>query len=163
MSAIPLLMWQCICAFMHFGCLCFGCCLLLFFGRLYSVFPNHCDLHRAIFSVLGENIALHKPAYQSSDNYNTAGTANVAVDGNRDSNFKRGWTCTHTTREHTPWFVVDLQREYLVTKVAITNRGSSSTCEYLLIRMCCVHQQFHHNVFSSCLNFLQMWGWETLL
>ncbi|XP_045201856.2 uncharacterized protein LOC123555254 [Mercenaria mercenaria] len=39
------------------------------------------------------NLALHKPAYQSSVDYN--GPANLAVDGNKTKNYYKG-SCTHT-------------------------------------------------------------------
>ena len=67
------------------------------------------------------NLALHKPAWQSSDNNNRA--AKRAVDGNRDGYLLRGG-CNLTEVEEVPWWVVDLQARFKIVRVAITNRRS---------------------------------------
>ncbi|XP_046336136.1 fucolectin-like [Haliotis rufescens] len=67
------------------------------------------------------NIALGKPATQSSVTY--GGTANRAVDGNRDSNFWRR-SCIHTLHGETDqWWSVDLLSIYRIHTVRIQNRG----------------------------------------
>ena len=66
------------------------------------------------------NMALNKPAYQSSTSHN--GGASHAVDGNA-SGIYTDRTCTHTKKNHTnPWWAVDLGCEHLVTHVQISNR-----------------------------------------
>ncbi len=67
------------------------------------------------------NLALNKPAYQSSD-YGSTALAGKAVDGNADSNWASG-SCTHTKKEQGAWWAVDLQAEVTVNSVKVTNRG----------------------------------------
>ncbi|KAL0189940.1 hypothetical protein M9458_017039, partial [Cirrhinus mrigala] len=50
------------------------------------------------------------------------GGAEKAVDGNRDTNYRKG-SCTLTKTEFNPWWRVDLGNVYSISKVAITNRG----------------------------------------
>ncbi|KAL0189952.1 hypothetical protein M9458_017051, partial [Cirrhinus mrigala] len=50
-----------------------------------------------------------------------AGDAEKAVDGNRDSEYRKG-SCTLTKTEFNPWWRVDLENVYSISKVAITNR-----------------------------------------
>ena len=68
------------------------------------------------------NLVLKKPAWQSS-NYSHDGLAHEAVDGDPSNNFFKDYSCTHTQGDPIPWWTVDLQGEYLVTEVVITNRG----------------------------------------
>ena len=68
------------------------------------------------------NLALRKPAWQSSIQYK--GLAIQAVDGNREGNFWKR-SCGLTDVDEVPWWVVDLQAEYNIMRVAITNRGGS--------------------------------------
>ncbi|KAL1272058.1 hypothetical protein QQF64_031074 [Cirrhinus molitorella] len=70
---------------------------------------------------LKENIALNARVVQSSV-YNSAGVAEHAVDGNRDTDYGKG-SCTHTKVEFNPWWRADLGNVYSISKVAITNRG----------------------------------------
>ncbi|XP_070555887.1 uncharacterized protein [Ptychodera flava] len=73
-------------------------------------------------TLLSENIAVGKPASQSSlytASY-PAGAEN-AVDGNTDSNWP-GKSCTHTLQQQNSWWKVDLQNIYNVDQVVITNR-----------------------------------------
>ncbi|KAI0232115.1 hypothetical protein LSAT2_017547 [Lamellibrachia satsuma] len=66
------------------------------------------------------NLALNKPAYQSSTDWH--GNAARAVDGNA-SGIYRHRSCTHTTfKQMNPWWAVDLGCEHLVTHVQISNR-----------------------------------------
>ena len=68
------------------------------------------------------NLAFGKPAWQSSTSYK--GIAIQAVDGNREGNFSKQ-SCSLTAVDEVPWWVVDLQAEHNVIRVAITNRGGS--------------------------------------
>ncbi|XP_077096478.1 uncharacterized protein LOC143747549 isoform X3 [Siphateles boraxobius] len=66
------------------------------------------------------NLALGAPAVQSSNQ----GTAQKAVDGNRNSNYNLG-SCSATNADRDPWWRVDLLAVYGVTRVSITNRGDA--------------------------------------
>ena len=71
------------------------------------------------------SVALNKPAFQSSlwPDRSRNPIASKAVDGNSESNFFHS-SCSHTDiTEDKPWWAVDLEAEYLVTSVTITNRG----------------------------------------
>lgn len=68
------------------------------------------------------NLALHKPAYQSSTSWN--GTADLAVDGDTTKNYFKG-SCTHTASDYYAWWTVDLQHEYRITKVKIHERDDA--------------------------------------
>ena len=73
-----------------------------------------------------ENLALGKPAFQSSLHY--SGYPSKAVDGDREDdlgayNFNP-LTCSHTENDHeSPWWAVDLGGPVIVTQVVIVNRG----------------------------------------
>ncbi|XP_051728528.1 uncharacterized protein si:ch73-359m17.2 isoform X7 [Ctenopharyngodon idella] len=67
------------------------------------------------------NLALHAKVVQSST-YPQGGDAQRAVDGNRNSDSRKG-SCTHTNPEFNPWWRVDLGNVYSVSNVTITNRG----------------------------------------
>ncbi|XDV35086.1 hypothetical protein PO909_005121 [Leuciscus waleckii] len=67
------------------------------------------------------NLALNGVAVQSSLGH-PQGDAQHAVDGNRDSDYKKG-SCTITKTEFNPWWRVDLGNVYSVSNVTITNRG----------------------------------------
>ncbi|XP_063183755.1 uncharacterized protein LOC134512307 [Chroicocephalus ridibundus] len=67
-----------------------------------------------------QNVALGRPATQSSLLDATSGAAN-AVDGNRDGNWEHG-SCAHTLEEPEPWWRVDLGRRHLVYAVVVKNR-----------------------------------------
>ena len=64
------------------------------------------------------NLALNKPAYQSST-YKHANAAR-AVDG-RANGIKVYRTSSRTTKQMNPWWAVDLGFEHLVTHVQISN------------------------------------------
>ena len=66
----------------------------------------------------GINLALNKPATQSTNRITTADTA---VDGNRNARFGSG-ICTHSLKEADPFWVVDLGSIYRISHVSITNR-----------------------------------------
>jgi len=65
------------------------------------------------------NIALNRPAAQSSDAY--GGTAGRAVDGNDSPQWADG-SCTHTVNGPNPWWRVDLGSSQAVGRVVVTNR-----------------------------------------
>ena len=82
-------------------------------------FLHHC--HSTVSFVPDrENLALNKPALQSS--VYKLGFAKKAVDGNMDTNYLHH-SCSHTLRQRGAWWVVDLQSEYVIDEVVITNRG----------------------------------------
>ncbi|XP_070542883.1 uncharacterized protein [Ptychodera flava] len=66
------------------------------------------------------NAAKNTNPTQSS--VNKGGVAEKAVDGDRNSDFLDGRSCTFTKRERQPWWKVDLGKTYEVFKVTITNR-----------------------------------------
>lgn len=71
-----------------------------------------------------ENMALNKPAQQSSESLLYTGIAKKAVDGNTDGNFLHG-SCTHTNElnlPNKPWWKVDLMGFYKVSGVEIFTR-----------------------------------------
>uniref|UniRef100_A0A671QTR1 Fucolectin tachylectin-4 pentraxin-1 domain-containing protein n=1 Tax=Sinocyclocheilus anshuiensis TaxID=1608454 RepID=A0A671QTR1_9TELE len=67
------------------------------------------------------NVALNARVVQSSL-YHREGVAEHAVDGNRDTDYRKG-SCTHTQVQLNPWLRVDLGNAYSISKVALTNRG----------------------------------------
>ena len=68
------------------------------------------------------NIALYKYATQSSD-YKNVPSAHRAVDGNTSPIYKDK-SCTHTSDDSdTPWWRVDLNNTYWVSRITIHNRG----------------------------------------
>ena len=81
-----------------------------------------------LYILVSSNLALNKPAWQSStdpysDYYGFEPVAGFAVDGDRSSMYYTG-SCTHTNDEPNPWWTVDLEGEYVVREVVITNRGN---------------------------------------
>lgn len=69
------------------------------------------------------NVAQGKPAWQSST-HSPATAADRATDGNSDPDLAKG-SCAVTAEGQggASWWVVDLQREYNIIGVAVTNRG----------------------------------------
>nr|XP_034322617.1 fucolectin-like [Crassostrea gigas] len=75
------------------------------------------------------NIALRKPAEQSSTFHFKDNKATYAVDGNRGTNHLVD-KCTATTLGDTnPWWRVDLQAVYNITSVRILNIGDGGNCK----------------------------------
>uniref|UniRef100_A0A3Q3GWB8 Si:ch211-215k15.4 n=1 Tax=Labrus bergylta TaxID=56723 RepID=A0A3Q3GWB8_9LABR len=66
----------------------------------------------------GENLALQGQATQST--LHATGFANLAIDGNRASNWAEG-SCSHTTKTMNPWWRLDLGKTHRVFSVNITN------------------------------------------
>lgn len=72
------------------------------------------------FSASTTNYAYQKSTTQSSVDW--GGEAGRAVDGNRDANYFHN-SCSHTSSEWEPWWMVDLGQSVSVFKVYIVNRG----------------------------------------
>ena len=70
--------------------------------------------------ISASNIALGRPAYQSS--VYLGATASRSVDGYKTSDFFEK-SCSCTDNEPDPWFLVELDRSYVIHSVALTNRG----------------------------------------
>ncbi|XP_077999868.1 uncharacterized protein LOC144452619 [Glandiceps talaboti] len=66
------------------------------------------------------NVATNKPVCQSSTKRNWY--AEKAVDGNYNSDMKKGKSCTQTKKEYEPFWQLDLQQTEDVYEIAITNR-----------------------------------------
>ncbi len=70
----------------------------------------------------GSNIALGKPAFQKTTSF--SGEASRAVDGNTNPDFYAD-SCTHTSNsDPSPWWCVDLEEDYFIHSVRITNRDT---------------------------------------
>ncbi|MEW4490776.1 DUF1553 domain-containing protein [Thalassoglobus sp. JC818] len=72
-----------------------------------------------------ENLALNKPATQSSTAYD--GPPELAVDGNTSGEFFEQKSTTHTEKENSPWWMVDLQRDAEISLIKVWNRNDSPT------------------------------------
>ena len=70
----------------------------------------------------GKNIALKKPARQSSTAY--SGEAKRAVDGNTNGDYKKN-SVTHTSGKDKPWLEIDLQAENMIDSILLFNRNES--------------------------------------
>lgn len=70
----------------------------------------------------GKNIALKKPASQSSTGY--SGEAKRAVDGNSNGLYSKN-SVTHTSGKDIPWWEVDLQKVSSIDELFIYNRSES--------------------------------------
>uniref|UniRef100_A0A8C6XUJ8 F5/8 type C domain-containing protein n=1 Tax=Naja naja TaxID=35670 RepID=A0A8C6XUJ8_NAJNA len=67
------------------------------------------------------NVALGKPAYQSSvQPHEILGSAEKAVDGNCSGNWSQG-SCIRTKHEAQPWWYVDLGDSYKISVVVVKN------------------------------------------
>ena len=82
----------------------------------------------SVAAVTGENIAVHKPASQSSIAY--GGDASRAVDGNHDNAWSHR-SVTHTDFQDHSWWKVDLEKEESVGTVRIYNRGDGDVANRL--------------------------------
>lgn len=87
-----------------------------------------------ITGVEDTNLALNKPTWQSSVEYN--GISGLAVDGNPLLTDWWSWSCTHTSYESLPWWAVDLRNAYRLTTVKITNRGDCCGEWFCLLNSC---------------------------
>jgi hypothetical protein len=88
---------------------------------------SHC-LHVAEVEVFDENnklISREKPTSQSSD-YNTTGTSDKAVDGNKSGNWSDK-SVTHTQCKSNQWLMINLGGPRRVKKVVVYNRTDCCT------------------------------------
>ena len=87
---------------------------------------NICQIKPLLWAwnLASENLALGKPTFQSSTGWR--GDSSKAVDGDRTTAFGNG-LCTHTVFAPTPWWAVDLQQQYLVHRVDLTNRAGQNS------------------------------------
>jgi hypothetical protein len=69
-------------------------------------------------------LSVRKKTTQSSTGH--GGNSARAVDGRTDGKYSRG-SCTHTKKERSPWWSVDLGRTVLVCKVVVWNRVDCCT------------------------------------
>ncbi|XP_066434334.1 fucolectin-4-like [Eleutherodactylus coqui] len=91
--------------------------LLLGFLALTQAQTPGCSLQSGV-----NDLALNGVASQISDlQLPTMGYAKNAIDDVKDTTYKDG-SCTHTTKTPNPWWQVDLQQVYSISKVIITNR-----------------------------------------
>ncbi|CAH1775088.1 unnamed protein product [Owenia fusiformis] len=69
-------------------------------------------------------VSTNKPANQSTEGPDSRkGPAGLAVDGNTDPDFNQG-SCTHTSDTgEDPWWMVDLEQKFIISRVEIYNRG----------------------------------------
>ena len=79
-----------------------------------------------IFTSDAENLALNQTTWQSSTF--EQGFAWKAVDGNHGLELPELFLHTSTRREQGAWWMVELDGEYIVTEVLITNRGEENFC-----------------------------------
>jgi hypothetical protein len=84
---------------------------------------------------LGKNLALGKPTLQSS--VVEEGISSNAVDGNRHPDYSEK-SCIQTDNQIESWWRVDLQDDFYVTSVVITNR-----------RDCCSERLYHFEIKAS--------------
>ena len=77
---------------------------------------------------LAGNIALEKQTQQSSDypSHHPV-SSSLAVDGNTNPNWYSG-SCSRTSIQFNPWWMVDLGREYPIDRVLVTSRGDCEFC-----------------------------------
>ena len=67
-----------------------------------------------------KNVSVGKRATQSSTGW--GGSAERAVDGNRNGHYDYAQSTTHTDREQNPWWEVDLGQSYDIDRVLVWNR-----------------------------------------
>ncbi|XP_050403287.1 receptor-type tyrosine-protein phosphatase kappa isoform X2 [Patella vulgata] len=78
-----------------------------------------------IFSAKPTNVALGQQSVQQNST-NNGGIASRAVDGNTDSDYDNGKSCTHTTEGQSGWWCVDLQQLYYFNQIKIYNRKNTT-------------------------------------
>ena len=78
----------------------------------------------------GTNVALNKPAWQSS--INRQGVASHAVDGNRSAD-TGVLSCSVMVNQNSPWWIVNLESEYDIYRIVITLRERGNTLNGFLI------------------------------
>lgn len=88
--------------------------------RIYGVSSPYLSLAEVqVYDRLSnQNVAFRKPTRQSSTGW--GGLSRRAVDGNTNGNYVSG-SVTHTNNRN-PWWEVDLQKDYDISKIVIYNR-----------------------------------------
>jgi len=91
------------------------------------------------------NVALNRPAYQSSTYSNSQITtyAHLANDGNNNTDFDQG-SCASSWAQADPWWAVDLGVKLYVHGVKFTNRVVART--YVLILTVLILKPFHQHL-----------------
>ncbi|XP_066277441.1 uncharacterized protein [Branchiostoma lanceolatum] len=113
-----------------------------FFTRVHGVWRESANVH---VSCTAENVAIGKPASQSStDGFSTA---DLAVDGEKGTSVPDN-QCTLTNPEISPWWQVDLGRDWPISTVRVLNRGD-----------CCGRLLANFEVRIK--RELQSWAWES--
>ncbi|CAJ0936205.1 unnamed protein product [Ranitomeya imitator] len=87
-------------------------------GNMFRIIRSSCD-YMIAFQV--KNVAPQGIPAQSSY-YGSRSEVGRAIDGSLSSNYMAG-DCTHTRKEMSPWWNLDLKSTYRISSVAITNRG----------------------------------------
>ena len=90
----------------------------------FSNYRTYEPIFIRIFLFLALNLAVGKPAEQSSDYAPIPQPPENAVDGMHSTD--SGGPCTHTRREAQPWWGVDLEQIYSIATVKILNRMEST-------------------------------------
>lgn len=80
-----------------------------------------------------ENLAQRGNATQIDTYHN--GIATNAIDGNRNSDFHHGGSCTHTSSITDPWWRVDLKDIYVITSITVVNQNGSHEGVYFKNRL----------------------------
>jgi beta-galactosidase len=113
------------------------------YGRYIRIqLSGTAELNIAEVIVLGNNVnqpvnvALNKPATQSSTSY--GGLAARAVDGNTSGLWEKG-SVTHTSNNLNAWWEVDLQNSYQITSIELWNRTNA----------CCIARLSNYYLFIS--------------
>jgi hypothetical protein len=88
-------------------------------------------LHLAEVEILqgDKNLALAGKATQVDTAYN--GPAKLVIDGNRDGDFFKGKSVTHTSSSNKPWLEIDLGSEQSIDRILVFNRMDGPTPERL--------------------------------
>jgi hypothetical protein len=107
-----------------------------------KVFSNKCEFKNLWFLIIGcfalalVNLSEKKPASQVNnyDGQNKTWIADMGNDGNADATMANNH-CFHTGQIMSPWWQVDLQDVYYISRVDITNR-KDCCCMYLFFYIC---------------------------
>lgn len=101
------------------------------FTRFHDFWNHTSHTSNLSFSIPGTNVALRRPANQSTSV--RGGAASNANDGDKTT-VHDGKKCTETMKEASPWWQVDLLRPYPIRVVRITTRGCCGKAEFWTIR-----------------------------
>ena len=89
-------------------------------------------LAAAVASSQSVNLALNQPTWQSTTGtysslgLNVTGYSWLAVDGNKNTSYYTGASCSNTQSGSSPWLVVDLGVPTYIYAVNLTSRGDSA-------------------------------------